>query len=179
MVFENSGRTLCLLSLCALFTSACLDSEMEEAGEEEGASTGYGAASDECLSGTKWVGGDVESPRMHPGFDCLDCHQSSGEAEEVTLAGTVYEGPDEPDDCFGLEGVMVQISDANGEVHETQTNAAGNFLLMNVAIATPYSAKLIYEGREQSMVSMQTVASCNSCHSEMGANGAAGRIVAP
>jgi hypothetical protein len=177
MDFEKTGRWLCVLCVCVLFVSACLDTEAEEA-EEEGGSD-LSTASEECLSGTAWVGGEIESPRMHPGLDCLSCHQSLGEAQEVTLAGTVYDGADEADDCFGVEGVTLQITDANGDVIEVDSNSAGNFVLENVAIATPYSAKLLYEGRERAMVAMQTETSCNACHTQTGANGAPGRILAP
>ena len=52
-------------------------------------------------------------------------------------------------------------------------------MLQETAIATPYSVKLLYEGRERIMGAMQTELSCNSCHTETGANGAPGRILVP
>jgi hypothetical protein len=135
-----------------------------------------------CLSGTEWVGGNEESPTMHPGRDCLGCHQDFGEAQEVVLGGTVFdaEGTNEPDDCFGLPGVTLELTDADGTVHEATSNAAGNFVLYApTQIATPYTVKLTYEGRERVMAAPQTSLSCNSCHTEDGLNGAPGRILAP
>ncbi|MFV8753986.1 hypothetical protein ACNOYE_25865 [Nannocystaceae bacterium ST9] len=162
-----------LLSLAG----ACVSGEEE--GEDE--ASDEGAANDQCLSGEAWVGGNAESPRMHPGRDCLGCHSDLGEAEEVKLGGTVYDGSNELDDCYGVEGVTLQITDSTSKVTELTSNAAGNFVLLaeNGSITPPYSAKLIYEGRERMMVTMQTELSCNSCHTETGTNGAPGRILAP
>ena len=132
-----------------------------------------------CVSGTFWTLGNMESPLMHPGNDCLDCHQSMGEVPWVVMAGTVYTNSHELDDCNGVSGVDVLITDMNGANYQTTTNAAGNFLFENVNIVPPYKAQLMYEGRMREMAGMQTVASCNSCHTEMGAQGAPGRILAP
>jgi hypothetical protein len=161
----SGSLTLLLLAL----STACAD---------EGASDD-GASGDMCLSGEVWNGGDNESPLMHPGRDCLACHQSRGEAQEVVLGGTVYDGDGEPDDCYGLAGVTLQLTDANNVVHEVTSNASGNFMIEETLIATPYSVKLQYEGRERVMLGMQTSLSCNGCHTETGANGAPGRILAP
>jgi hypothetical protein len=162
--------------LVSLLLSSCLSSEASEGETGED-----GAADEQCLSGVKWVGGNRESTHMNPGQDCLACHANLGEAEEVRLAGTVYDGTDEPNDCYGVEGVTIQITDSTNKVTELTSNAAGNFVLEseNGSITPPYSAKLIYEGRERMMGAMQTELSCNSCHTETGANGAPGRILAP
>ncbi len=160
--------------LLALAGTACGNGD--EGGEDEVGDSG--AANDQCLSGTAWVGGNSESSRMHPGLDCLACHATNG-VDEVTLAGTVYDGANELDDCYGVEGVTIQITDSTNKVTELTSNAAGNFLLLDASITPPYTAKLLYEGRERAMVSMQTETSCNSCHTEMGANAAPGRILAP
>ncbi len=151
----------------------------EEEGEDE--ASDEAAADDMCLSGMAWVGGNIESTRMNPGGDCLGCHASLGEAEEVVLGGTVYDGSDERDNCFGVEGVVLQITDSTDKVTELTSNIAGNFVLSseNGSITPPYTAKLLYEGRERVMVTAQTELSCNSCHGEMGINGAPGRILAP
>ena len=138
-----------------------------------------GVSGDMCLSGQAWNDGENGSPLMHPGRDCLACHQSRGEAEGVVLGGTVYDGDGEPDDCYGLAGVTLQLTDANNVVHQVTSNASGNFMIEETAIATPYSAKLLYQGRERAMLGMQTSLSCNGCHTETGANGAPGRILAP
>lgn len=164
-------------------TLACAPNGDDEDGDDEVGDEG--APSEECLSGIAWVGGDEESRLMHPGRDCLACHQERGEAEEVVLGGTVYEANGEPDDCFGVEGVTLQLTDSQGTVFELVSNAAGNFVMElegepgEMQIVPPYSAKLLYEGRERQMLTMQTETSCNSCHTVAGANGAPGRILAP
>lgn len=164
--------------LTAVFSFAVLAGCMDGGGDEAGGDP-LTEVDEMCMSGTAWVGGEVESTRMHPGRDCLGCHQSRNEADEVTLAGTVFGGLTEFDDCFGVEGVTLQITDANGGTIEVVSNTAGNFVLENTAVATPYTAKLIYEGRERAMATPQTVLSCNSCHTVTGLNGAPGRILAP
>jgi hypothetical protein len=169
-----------MLILGVTLASACVDDDHED-DDDHGADDGddLTAPDEMCMSGTAWIGGNTESTRMHPGGDCLGCHASIGEAEEVVLGGTVFAGLNETDDCFGVPGVVLQLTDANGDVHEITSNAAGNFVLQETAIATPYSVKLLYEGRERIMAAMQTELSCNSCHTETGANGAPGRILVP
>jgi hypothetical protein len=156
--------SLSITMLLALFTGCADDGEV---------------SGDMCLSGQAWNGGESETPLMHPGRDCLACHQSRGEAEDVVLGGTVYDGDGEPDECYGLQGVTLQLTDATGSVHEVVSNASGNFVMQEIAIPTPYSVKLVYEGRERAMLGMQTSLSCNGCHTETGTNGAPGRILAP
>ena len=116
---------------------------------------------------------------MHPGMDCIGCHQEIGEAEEYTLGGTVYETLTEPDDCFGAAEVIVELTGADGEVLRMTTNDAGNFTRERASIALPYTAKLIADGRERNMVTPQTILSCNLCHAEAPINNAPGRILAP
>jgi hypothetical protein len=165
------------LVLCssATLASACV---VDDHGDDDDGDD-LTAPDEMCLSGTAWVGGETESPRMHPGGDCLGCHQSLDEADEVVLGGTVYAGLNEEDDCLGVPGVVLQLTDADGEVHEITSNSAGNFVLTETTIPTPFSVKLLYEGRERIMGAMQTSLSCNSCHTQTGANGAPGRILAP
>ena len=38
----------------------------------------------------KWTVGDRESPEMHPGRSCIDCH-AKGEGPRFLVAGTVYQ----------------------------------------------------------------------------------------
>jgi hypothetical protein len=170
--------TLASLSVFALL-GACApqgdDEGEEEVGEDDGAPT------EECLSGFEWIGGNEESPLMNPGQDCLACHSQMGVEEEVVLGGTVF-ADNERNNCFGVEGVTVEITDSTNTVFELNSNASGNFFLEvedGAGITPPYSVRLTYEGRERRMLTMQTVTSCNSCHTETGANGAPGRILAP
>lgn len=163
------------LPLLLALTSACVPDVTEAPGDDS-------TPSEECVSGLAWIGGNEESPLMNPGRDCLGCHQELGvEQEEVVLAGTVFAGVNEPDDCFGMPGVTVQITDSTNTVFETVSNEAGNFILSSAdgVITPPYSAKLLFEGRERKMGVMQSSLSCNSCHTQSGFEGAPGRILAP
>lgn len=80
---------------------------------------------------------------------------------------------------FGVAGVVLELTDADGVITTVTSNSAGNFVVLETTIATPYTAKLTYEGRERVMATPQTELSCNACHTETGANGAPGRILAP
>jgi len=137
------------------------------------------SADDQCASGERWTGGNRESPFMHPGRDCVSCHTQAGEGPRYAIAGTVFDLPHEADDCFGVADVIVQITGADGAVVELTSNDAGNFFLGKGAVATPYTAKLIYEGRERPMTTPQTDFNCASCHTATGTNAAPGRVLAP
>ena len=105
-----------------------------------------------CLTGQRWVGGDLGSPEMHPGQDCVGCHRRD-DGPPLMFGGTIYPTAmdlpnpaamvDAPapagtgpvpfsvpqDDCFGLEGVTVTITGADGRVFTTVSNEAGNVFL--------------------------------------------------
>jgi hypothetical protein len=131
-----------------------------------------------CTSDVYWTGGASEL--MHPGGACLTCHEGNG-GPDVSAAGTVYPTPHEPDDCHGVSDALeasVVLTDADGVEHVVPVNSAGNFLLGG-ALALPYRAKVIYQGRERVMIQQQTSGDCNSCHTEAGLRGAPGRIFLP
>jgi hypothetical protein len=138
------------------------------------------AAAVVCLPGMKWTGGDEGSPDMHPGKSCIDCH-AQGEGPRFIVAGTVFKELTEPDDTYGVKGVVVQLTDAKGKVIRLTTNAAGNFMLRahGNTIVFPFTAKVLFQGREGEMVTPQSTGNCAACHTAHGANGAPGRIVAP
>ncbi len=124
---------------------------------------------------------------MHPGRACVDCHRSRGRGPLYTIAGTVYATGHDPDDCFGADGggmAVVEITDATGAVTRLTPNAipvlgsAGNFF-SSAAIATPYTARVLYQGRVRAMLTPQTSGDCNSCHTAAGTTGAPGRIALP
>ena len=115
---------------------------------------------------------------MHPGADCIGCHEDSGEGPLYSVAGTVMGDASDADDCFGVPGVAVRITDAGGTLHEVVTNAAGNFFLSE-HVPTPYTVELEREGRTTAMVAPQSDGACATCHTEVGANGAPGRTIAP
>jgi hypothetical protein len=132
-----------------------------------------------CASGTKWSGGDHGSELMHPGRDCIACHEQEGRGPRFTLAGTVHAQQHEADDCFGVSGVTVQVTDANQKVVLTlTTNEAGNFFT-EAAVAKPYKIQVLGSGKSNAMAAAQTSGECASCHTQEGANGAPGRVQAP
>jgi hypothetical protein len=131
------------------------------------------------FSGLKWIGGNSESPLMNPGQNCMDCHAKVGGPRFVS-AGTVYAKFDEKDNDFGVEAATVQLTDAKGAVTTMVTNKAGNFHSgRGAVIAMPYTAKILFNGKERKMSSMKMTANCMQCHSAKGNGGAPGRVVAP
>lgn len=133
---------------------------------------------DECHSGRKWIGGNEESRLMRPGGDCIGCHTAEDEGPRYLVAGTVYELPDEPDDCLGVEGVTVEITDADGAMWSLTTNEAGNFYISpgDGPIAMPYQAQIVLGQTVLPMATHQSEGSCASCHTQAGENQAIGRI---
>jgi hypothetical protein len=143
--------------------------------------SGAVSADDTCMSGLAWTGGDEESPRMHPGRDCIGCHAIEDEGPTFFAAGTVYPDWREPDECYGVEGITVELRGADGAVVTTVTNESGNFFFESpeVSLALPYTARLLHEGRERAMGTPQSSGACATCHTAAGAGNAPGRIVAP
>lgn len=172
------NRPARLLSLAAVtFLIGC----MGEIGESEGENGAPGSSvttSAVCTSGTAWTGGNAGSPTMNPGMACINCHASGGEGPLFSIAGTLYPTVNEPDLCNGAGGATVMITGADGQTLTLTANAAGNFF-SEVPIATPFAAKVVFEGRERAMAAHQTSGDCNGCHTQNGANGAPGRIVLP
>jgi len=142
------------------------------------------ASASVCTSDVKWTKGDRGSFVMHPGKACVTCHKSSGEEEAPIfgVAGTVYPTAHEPDDCNGVNGTTLKatviVTDADGKEHTAQVNSAGNFGIRD-AIKMPYTAKVIVGDKTRAMGGKQSSADCNGCHTEQGAQGAPGRIMAP
>ncbi|MEI8259338.1 MAG: hypothetical protein WCJ30_27035, partial [Deltaproteobacteria bacterium] len=61
-------------------------------------------------------------------------------------------------------------------------NSAGNFWLEDRAaprFAAPYTARVLYQGRERRMIAPQTDGDCNTCHTDTGTMGAPGRVTVP
>jgi hypothetical protein len=138
-----------------------------------------------CTSGVTWTGGNTKSVNMQPGSACRTCHVVGGQAsgKSMDIAGTVYPTGHEPDDCNGIGGANVIITDVNGTEHSLAVNAVGNFYNMDLfgiaAIPKPYTARVEAGGRTRAMLSAETDGTCNSCHTEQGASGAPGRIKLP
>lgn len=147
--------------------------EWEDGEGGEGGTTNAGGGGGSCSIGAGGGGGGM----MLPGRDCIDCHLS-GEGPNFEAAATVMPAYDEPNGCVGVDGVLVRITEASGDVIELQTNGAGNFYTTK-NIQTPYTAEVELDGVILAMVSPQTETDCAVCHTESGANGAPGRIIAP
>jgi mono/diheme cytochrome c family protein len=149
----------------------------------------------QCSSGRVWSGGNDESPEMRPGGGCVGCHAAEAPEKRFFAAGTVYATAHEPDDCDGADTggrARVELTDATGRVFVIVPNAAGNFFLEPTsredlqpggaradALVLPYTARVVLDGRERSMLAAQTSGDCNACHTLEGASGAPGRIVLP
>lgn len=136
----------------------------------------------QCSSTTMWRNGNRGSNNMNPGQACNACHEISRGAPTLSIAGTVYRTGHEPNNCNGGAAsgtVTIEITDANGQVHNlTPFAPSGNFYLEQ-AIPGPYRARVLYDGRVRAMHDPQTNGDCNVCHTQSGAMGAPGRIVLP
>lgn len=140
-----------------------------------------------CTSDMWWTGGNEEDPRMHPGVACDACHSGAKGGEEegprLLIAGTVYPSGHEPDDCYGVSSILVQVTDANDQVVELHTNSAGNFMLEDeeapAGFEAPYLVKVVSDVGERVMAMPVDNGDCNVCHTQDGTMDAPGRIVAP
>jgi hypothetical protein len=126
-----------------------------------------------CTSRTTYSGGT--GPTMRPGASCRGCHN-------FTVAGTIYPTAHEPTNCNGVNGstgVRVVITGANGQTLTLTPSSAGNFY-SSTQFGGSFNARVTNNaGGTRAMLTMQTSGDCNSCHSQNGANGAPGRIMAP
>lgn len=133
-----------------------------------------------CTSGKTWADGNNGSPLMHPGAACNACHQQQG-GPNLRAAGTVYPTLHEPNDCNGSApppALTVLITDNSGRVTRLPVNSVGNFST-RTRIRAPYKAAVTDGTKTRAMVGSVTSGDCNSCHTDPGANGAPGRIMAP
>jgi mono/diheme cytochrome c family protein len=131
-----------------------------------------------CTSGKTWRNGDDGSPNMHPGGACLTCHASRG-GPSYKIAGTVYPTAHEPNDCDGVATALtVVVTGADGVSTSLPVNSVGNFYSRSAVVA-PFHVKVTDGTKERAMTQAVTAGDCNSCHTEQGANGAPGRIMAP
>ena len=129
-----------------------------------------------CTSGKLWTSGNNGS--MRPGEACQACHQKQG-GPGYTVAGTVYPTAHEPKDCNGSPGPMtVVVTDKNAKVINVTVNSVGNFYT-GTTLAAPFTVKVVNGNKTRAMAGALTSGDCNSCHTQAGANGAPGRILAP
>ena len=132
-----------------------------------------------CTSGTFWTKGNDGSGLMNPGQVCQGCHQLMG-GPGFTAAGTVYPSAHEPNNCNGsnVPNLTVIITDAQNREIRIPLNAAGNFYT-RTRIRAPFKARVTDGQKTRAMQGTVTRGDCNGCHTESGANGAPGRILAP
>lgn len=132
-----------------------------------------------CAPQQFWTGGDSESASMHPGLDCIGCHNREGEGPRFSYAGTVHASLTDVDDCRGVPGVKVELLDQAGETFaSTTTNQAGNFSF-RTGFRDEYRVRLSYEGRTREMQTPQSDGACATCHMADPIDGSPGRIVVP
>ncbi|RMG93426.1 MAG: hypothetical protein D6705_18730 [Deltaproteobacteria bacterium] len=126
-------------------------------------------------------------------MECIHCHTKPSDfggfegGPSFVVAGTVYPTGHEPDLCNGVDGgvdhVAVVLTDANGVEFSIPVNGVGNFFATYADLPSgftdPIHAKVVSDKGERVMVAALTSGDCNSCHTQDGANGAPGRIVAP
>ena len=133
-----------------------------------------------CTSGQQWQGGTDGSSEMKPGASCIQCHSSQGEGPHYIVAGTVYAGQHESDDCGGVSGVLVELLDKDGKVALSATsNSAGNFYVGQGTVPKPYTARVTYKGASRLMTTPQYSGDCAACHSKTGSSDAPGRVAIP
>jgi len=152
---------------------------------DEGAGSSTGVAI--CSSNVFWKEMDKGSEAMHPGGKCINCHEKNVKSPLYAVAGTVYPTSHEPDDCNGVAGVTMDggfpetaivITDGAGRtLPAIPVNSVGNFTLLQVI--KPFNVKIVSKGKESKMVMQAPHGDCNACHTQMGAEGAPGRIVVP
>jgi hypothetical protein len=137
-----------------------------------------------CTSGRFW---DVANTydgdeKMNPGLACITCH-AANEGPSFHVGGTVYPTLHENDRCYGVEAIgRVEVTDAEGRIYSAAINAYGNFRIDRSAglMTFPIRAKVISSsGSVREMPIPAPHGNCNACHTEQGANGAPGRILAP
>lgn len=131
-----------------------------------------------CWSGKTSTAGEGSS--MKPGMACNACHQKEG-GPNLRIGGTVYKTAHEPDNCVGAAPppqLTVIITDAKGRKISLPVNSAGNFSTRS-KLSAPYRAVITDGTKTRAMAGSVTTGDCNSCHTEQGANGAPGRVMAP
>lgn len=134
-------------------------------------------STDVCASGRRWAGEVTGHEEMFPGWDCVGCHKLF-DGPEFMAAGTIYgvldaEGARTTQhDCYGVEGVHVTITAADGQVLEAVTNRAGNFYFEGPesALAKPFSVLVEYTAADghtsrEPMGTYPSYGGCARCHS--------------
>lgn len=162
-----------LASLClggaAVIAFACNDELVED------------VPKDVCYSEKRWIGDKRGSPEMYPGRDCVGCHIDN-DGPPLAIGGTLYpfvfQNPAEfaqvqsGEDCFGVEGIVLTIEDAEGQLFQVETNRAGNFFVEGDPddFAKPFTVSLPPGTNAEGVPSPQmftqpSYGGCAKCHS--------------
>jgi hypothetical protein len=128
---------------------------------------------------------------MDPGGTCNACHaDGGGDGPIFTFAGTLFAEGHTEDGCVPSAAQQADISQARVEIVGADGTAItaplvnghgfnnGNFFTFE-SVPLPYTAKIVFQGRERVMPTPQTSGDCNGCHTVAGANSAPGRIALP
>lgn len=126
----------------------------------------------------EWSLAQFASSLMLPGQPCVQCHEMArGGARIITVGGTVFGDVHQLDDCKGVEGVEVVVTDSLGVTRRLATNVSGNFFTRSTLVA-PFTVYVTDGTYERHMEGPAEHGDCNLCHSAEGAELAPGRIVA-
>jgi hypothetical protein len=161
------------------------------------AGAGGAATTDETFQGgPSCDGGQFDDGgfgwRMSPGEACNACHASDagGGGPVFKFAGTLFAEGHAEDGCIPtaaevslLSQAQVVITGADGtsitpSLVFDDAFANGNFSSYG-SVRLPYTAKIVYAGKERAMIAPQTSGDCNTCHTVAGTSGAPGRIALP
>jgi len=123
-----------------------------------------------------------EGSSMRPGDTCINCHTTQGKCTKssckFSIAGTVYPTAHEPNNCIGIAGSTVVITDSNNVTVNLTVNSAGTFT-SSAALVAPFTVKVVNGSKTRAMSAKAPSGDCNSCHTATGAQNAPGRIMAP
>jgi hypothetical protein len=104
-------------------------------------------------------------PLHRPGQPCIVCHGGSGPGVlQMSIAGTIYE---QSHSSKPAAGAIVNLTDASGEVHQAETNCAGNFFVESVdwSPTFPVHTAIAYHASEAKMTArIGREGSCAACH---------------
>lgn len=115
---------------------------------------------------------------MRPGENCLSCHGAGGKAADearFTLAGTVFSSATAGTDQ-GLEGVKIDVTDAQGKNISLTSNRVGNFYTAQDLTFPLKAVKVSKNGKEASMGTQVSSGGCAGCHGVPPSSGAPGRV---
>ena len=119
--------------------------------------------------------GDEDGALMKPGEDCMRCHDGSGEAPRLGIAGTVFSCADAATGA-GLGGVTVVLTNESGdEIKHLTSNAAGNFYT-SMALPAGTRVRVEQNGAILEMGAAPSSGACNSCHTVPAQGYAPGRL---